>query len=237
MSILKIRDGDDFVSIPALVGPQGPRGEKGETGLQGLNGRDGTNIEVSNTQPVDENVEVWINPSATSDINDLQNQIDVLQQTINKLSRRDACYLYNSSGSSDNTAYTINSGDANTIGWNAYYTIGNGFVVSDSVGTVTINSDKIKTVKVSGNFEWVKDWLLQLKIIFCDANDNQLSAHYGCIQTGNSGMNHVSIPEGIFVNCQKGYKIKIKFYSATAGGSINIRDRRHIYIEAIEYYD
>lgn len=82
MSILKIRDGSDFVSIPALVGPQGPKGEKGETGLQGLNGRDGTNIEVSNTQPVDENVEVWINPSATSEIKDLESSMGNLWKTI-----------------------------------------------------------------------------------------------------------------------------------------------------------
>lgn len=234
MSVLKIKNNDTFISIPTIAGAQGPIGPQGP---KGDSGKDGTNVLVSTTTPTDSEVEVWINPNATSEITDLQNQIDALQKTVDSLSRKDVCYLYNSSGSSDNTAYTFNSGDANTIGWNAHYIIGDGFVVSDSVGTVTINSNKIKTVKISGNFEWVKDWLLQLKIVFYDANGSQLSSHYGCIQTGNSGMNHVSIPDGIFVNCQKGYKIKIQFYSATAGGSINIRDRRHIYIEAIEYYD
>lgn len=82
MSILKIRDGSDFVSIPTLIGPQGPRGEKGETGSQGLNGKDGTNIEVSDIQPVDESVEVWINPSATSEITDLQNSISNIWNVI-----------------------------------------------------------------------------------------------------------------------------------------------------------
>lgn len=72
MSILKIKDGNEFVSIPTLVGPQGPRGERGETGPQGLDGKDGTNIEVSSTEPIDSNVEVWINPSGTSEINDLR---------------------------------------------------------------------------------------------------------------------------------------------------------------------
>lgn len=94
MSILKIRDGSDFVSIPALIGPQGPRGEKGETGSQGLNGRDGTNIEVSNTQPVDENVEIWVNPSATTEVEDLLNTINILQDRIEALESKEKTVIY-----------------------------------------------------------------------------------------------------------------------------------------------
>lgn len=82
MSILKIKDGNEFVSIPTLIGPQGPRGERGETGPQGANGKDGTNIQVSSTQPTDSNVEVWINPSASSEIKDLESRISNLWETI-----------------------------------------------------------------------------------------------------------------------------------------------------------
>lgn len=83
MSILKIRDGSDFVSIPALVGPEGPKGEKGDQGIQGMAGKDGTNIEVSTTEPIDTDVEVWINPSATSEVEDLSNNVQNIQTRMN----------------------------------------------------------------------------------------------------------------------------------------------------------
>lgn len=85
MSILKIKDGDEFVSIPTLIGPQGPRGERGETGPQGANGKDGTNIQVSSTQPTDSNVEVWINPNAISTIEEVQNEVNVLTNRLNSV--------------------------------------------------------------------------------------------------------------------------------------------------------
>lgn len=75
MSILKIKNNDTFISIPAITGAQGPVGPQGPKGEPGISG---TNIKVSNSEPVDTNVEVWINPSATSEIQDLQNQISTL---------------------------------------------------------------------------------------------------------------------------------------------------------------
>lgn len=75
MPILKIRDNDNFVTIPALIGPQGPQGEPGEKGPKGDSGINGTNVKVSNTEPSDEEVQIWIDPTGTSEINDLQNSI------------------------------------------------------------------------------------------------------------------------------------------------------------------
>jgi hypothetical protein len=234
MSILKIKNNDTFISIPTITGAQGPAGPQGPKGEPGISG---TNIKVSTTEPSDSNVEVWINPTAASEIDDLQAQIIELQNTINKLSRKNICYLYNVSSSSDNTAYTFSQGDGNSIGWNAYYKVGDGFTVLDTIGTVRIDNNKIKTVKVSGSIEWTKDWLFQFKISHFDSSGNPLSTHYGCIETGLVAMNHVCIPDGIFVNCNQGDTIRVHCYSAKDGGSINIRDRRHINIEAIEYYD
>jgi hypothetical protein len=75
MSILKIKNNDTFISIPTITGAQGPAGPQGPKGEPGISG---TNIKVSNSEPTDTNVEVWINPNATSEITDLQNQITTL---------------------------------------------------------------------------------------------------------------------------------------------------------------
>lgn len=85
MSILKIKDGNDFVTIPALIGPQGPQGPAGPQGEPGISG---TNIKVSETEPTDNNVEVWINPGATSDVTDLQNQVMTLRNELTAAKNR-----------------------------------------------------------------------------------------------------------------------------------------------------
>ena len=75
MSILKIKNNDTFISIPTITGAQGPAGPQGPKGEPGISG---TNIKVSTTEPSDSNVEVWINPTATSEVVDLKKQIATL---------------------------------------------------------------------------------------------------------------------------------------------------------------
>lgn len=83
MSILKIKDDKgEYIAIPAIMGPKGEKGEPGEQGPKGDSGLNGTNIKVSSTEPEDENVEVWINPSASSEIKDLESRISNLWKTI-----------------------------------------------------------------------------------------------------------------------------------------------------------
>lgn len=85
-AILKIKSGDKWVEVPALVGPTGPQGAPGETGptgAQGVRGATGATgavgatgatgatgpmpFAVGRTQPSDPNVAVWINPYASHD--------------------------------------------------------------------------------------------------------------------------------------------------------------------------
>lgn len=83
MSILKIKnDMGEYIAVPALIGPQGPQGEQGEKGPKGDNGINGTNVVVSSTEPTDEEVEIWINTSATSEVEDLQLSVNNLWKTI-----------------------------------------------------------------------------------------------------------------------------------------------------------
>lgn len=93
MPILKVKDNNgNYITIPSIIGPAGPVGPAGSTGPAG---KDGTNIEISNTQPTDENVEVWINPSATSTVEDLLNIINILQDRIEALESKEKTVIYN----------------------------------------------------------------------------------------------------------------------------------------------
>lgn len=85
MSVLKIKNNDTFVSIPAITGAQGPIGPQGPKGEPGISG---TNIKVSSSEPMDANVEVWINPNATSEVQDLQNQIATLNNELTAAKNR-----------------------------------------------------------------------------------------------------------------------------------------------------
>lgn len=89
MAILKIKDENGtYITIPAITGANGQAGAVGPMGPAGPAGKDGTNVEVSNTQPTDENVEIWINPSATSEVADLQNQISILTSELTAAKNR-----------------------------------------------------------------------------------------------------------------------------------------------------
>lgn len=89
MSILKIKNSEgDYITVPALVGPTGATGPTGPKGDKGDSGKNGTNVLVSTTTPTDSEVEVWINPNATSEITDLQNQIDVLTNELTAAKNR-----------------------------------------------------------------------------------------------------------------------------------------------------
>lgn len=89
MAILKIKDENGtYITIPAITGASGQTGAVGPMGPAGPAGKDGTNIEVSDTQPTDENVEIWINPTATSEIADMQNNISVLDNSVTLISNR-----------------------------------------------------------------------------------------------------------------------------------------------------
>lgn len=79
MSVLKIKNNDTFISIPTIAGARGPIGPQGPKGEPGISG---TNIKVSSNEPTDTNVEVWINPTATGEIEDLQNAINNMWQVI-----------------------------------------------------------------------------------------------------------------------------------------------------------
>ena len=35
MNVLRLRQGNEWVDVPALIGPQGPKGEQGERGADG----------------------------------------------------------------------------------------------------------------------------------------------------------------------------------------------------------
>lgn len=95
MAILKIKDENGtYITIPAITGANGQTGAVGPMGPAGPAGKDGTNIEVSNTQPVDENVKVWINPSATSEVEDLLNTINILQGRIEALESKEKTIIY-----------------------------------------------------------------------------------------------------------------------------------------------
>lgn len=95
MSILKIKDSDgNYISVPAIVGPPGAAGAIGPKGDKGDRGKDGTNIQVSNTAPMDSEVEVWINPSATSEVEDLLNIINTLQGRIEALESKEKTVIY-----------------------------------------------------------------------------------------------------------------------------------------------
>lgn len=85
MSVLKIKNNDTFISIPTITGAQGPIGPQGPKGEPGISG---TNIRVSSDEPADTNVEVWINPTATSEITDLQNQISTLTNELTAAKNR-----------------------------------------------------------------------------------------------------------------------------------------------------
>lgn len=64
-------------------GPQGPKGDTGEQGPQGPKGdpgekgADGTSgIEISETEPIDPNINVWINPSGNGEIYYTKTEVD-----------------------------------------------------------------------------------------------------------------------------------------------------------------
>lgn len=88
MSVLKIKNNDTFISIPTITGAQGPIGPQGPKGDKGDSGKDGTNVLVSTTVPIDNEVEVWINPTATSEVADMQNNIGALDNSITSISNR-----------------------------------------------------------------------------------------------------------------------------------------------------
>lgn len=86
MAILKIKDENGtYITIPAITGANGQTGAVGPMGPAGPAGKDGTNIEVSNTQPTDEKVEIWINPTATSEIADIQNSVASISNRVTEL--------------------------------------------------------------------------------------------------------------------------------------------------------
>lgn len=92
MPILKIKDNNgNYITIPSIIGPAGPAGPAGGTGPAG---KDGTNIQVSTTQPIDSEVEVWINPSATTEVEDLLNTINILQDRIEALESKEKTVIY-----------------------------------------------------------------------------------------------------------------------------------------------
>lgn len=89
MAILKIKDENGtYITIPAISGANGQTGAVGPMGPAGPAGKDGTNIVVSTTQPTDSDVQVWINPSATSEVADLQNQISTLTSELTAAKNR-----------------------------------------------------------------------------------------------------------------------------------------------------
>lgn len=95
MVILKIKDENGtYITIPAITGANGQTGAVGPMGPAGPAGKDGTNIEVSDTQPTDENVEIWINPSATTEVEDLLNTINTLQDRIEALESKEKTVIY-----------------------------------------------------------------------------------------------------------------------------------------------
>lgn len=202
------------------------------------------NVVVSTSTPTASTAQVWINPSATSEITDVQNlvtnlqtQIATLQNTVTKLSRRDLVYLWWDSGSTaDNYSFNFAAGGDNRISWNKSHVIGSGLYVSDTLGTIVVGGSNVKTVRVSGQFECVVSHLMQFKIVHLRGSE-VLKTHYSCIQSGNTGMNHVSISDGLCMDCQSGDVIRVEFYSANTANGTTIRNRRHVFAEVIEYYD
>lgn len=54
MAVMKIKQGDQWINIPSIMGAPGPQGVQGETGNSG--------VHVGSTEPTDPDVNVWVNP-------------------------------------------------------------------------------------------------------------------------------------------------------------------------------
>lgn len=54
MAVMKIKQGDQWINIPSIMGAPGPQGIQGETGNSG--------VHVGSTEPTDPDVNVWVNP-------------------------------------------------------------------------------------------------------------------------------------------------------------------------------
>lgn len=73
MSVLKFRNStsDDWVEIFTIQGEPGEKGDPGETGPQGPQGPAGADgadgVYVGTTEPADENIKIWLDPSGEPD--------------------------------------------------------------------------------------------------------------------------------------------------------------------------
>lgn len=82
MAVLRIKNGDNWVEIPAIMGkdgetgPMGPEGPQGEQGIQGIQGEQGLKgdkgdkgdtgssaISIGDAAPTDEDILVWVDTS------------------------------------------------------------------------------------------------------------------------------------------------------------------------------
>ena len=99
--------------------------------LYSKNGLLGSNVEVSSAEPSNSGVDVWLNPSGSTDMSDLQSQIAVLNEKLNILQNIEAksCVLAN--GVTGEVA-------AYRFGGNIVYIVGQ--VILDNVTTGTWNS-------------------------------------------------------------------------------------------------
>ena len=226
----------------ATTSANGLMSSSDKTKLNGIaTGAQVNNVVVSTSQP--STGDVWINPNATSALTDVQNlvntlqtQIQTMQSTITKLSRKDFLYIWHVSDNGDNHSHNFASGDGNKINWNKSYSVGGGIYASDTKGTLVVGRSDIKTVKISATYEWVNSNLCQMKITH--KRDNVVQrVLYACLESGSNSMNHLSIPTGCFTDCQKGDIFDVHFYSSAAKNSTTIRDRRYVFAEVAEYYD
>ena len=226
----------------ATTSANGLMSSSDKTKLNGIaTGAQVNNVVVSTSQP--SAGDVWINPNATSALTDVQNlvntlqtQIQTMQSTITKLSRKDFLYIWHVSDNGDNHSHNFASGDGNKINWNKSYSVGGGIYASDTKGTLVVGRSDIKTVKISATYEWVNSNLCQMKITH-KRGDVVQRVLYACLESGSNSMNHLSIPTGCFTDCQKGDIFDVHFYSSTAKNSTTIRDRRYVFAEVAEYYD
>lgn len=70
MSVLKFRNStsDDWVEIVTIQGETGPKGDVGPQGPEGPAGKNGEDgVYVGTTEPVNEYVKIWLDPSGEPD--------------------------------------------------------------------------------------------------------------------------------------------------------------------------